>query len=271
MAFLNLDRPLVFFDLEATGISPAYDRIIEIALIKVPPQGTPQTYASLINPEFAIPAEATEVCHITDAMVAGAPTFKEAAPAVAAFIGEADLAGFNIVKYDVPLLQEEFKRAGFPFSVKGRRLVDALVIFRKMERRDLAAACRFYLNRPHEGSHRALADTQATLEVLGAQVERYRLPRDVGALSALSTEKDPSRVDGGGKFIWRNGEAVFNFGKHKMVSLREISRADPGYLQWLSSDDKISEEMLHLLREALAGRFPVKPPKAPPPPPQSTP
>ena len=256
----ELSKPIVFFDLEATGISPWQDRIVDIALIKLLPDGSEETFSSLVNPEISIPPETTQIHHITDQMVASAPLFRDIAVKVLNFIGDGDLAGFGLAKYDVPMLQAEFKRAGMMFPLEGRAILDSLIIFRKMERRDLTAAYKFFCGKDLAGAHRAEADARASAEVFWGQIARYpSLPKNIKALAEFCNERDASHVDGEGKFIWRNGEAVFNFGKHRTVALREIARTDPSYIHWLTGAEKTTPELAKICTEALAGRFPVKP------------
>ena len=171
---LQLTKPLCVFDLETTGLKLGSDRIIEIAIIKVFPDGHTEELSHRLNPQMPIPPESTAVHHIHDEDVAGEPTFKEYAPVVMQFIGNSDLAGFNSNKFDVPMLVEEFLRAGQKFEMKGRRLVDVQNIFHKMEPRNLAAAVKFYLGKDMEGAHAAINDTRATFEILKAQVQRYQ-------------------------------------------------------------------------------------------------
>lgn len=254
------ERPLVFFDLEATGTAPAADRIVDIALIRREPSGAEEGFSSLVNPGILIPPEATAVHHITDEMVRAAPGFRELAPKVLAFIGESDLGGFGILRFDIPLLQAELRRAGLELRIEGRRLVDAMVLYHRMEPRNLGAAYKFYCGEALLDAHRAEADARAAGAVLRAQVERYPdLPRDMEGLSAFCQSRDARNVDSEGKFVWRNGEASFNFGKHRTLTLREIARREPSYLEWLLRAEKTTPEIARIASEALAGKFPVKP------------
>lgn len=256
---IDFDRPVVFFDLETTGVSPMEDRIIDIALLRRDPGGSEEAFSSLVNPGMPIPPESTAIHHITDEMVQGQPSFKDLAPRILRFVGEADFGGFGISRFDIPMLAAEFKRAGCVFSLDGRRVVDALQIYHKMEPRNLSAAYRFYCGKPLEGAHRAKADAEAAREVFFAQLQRYtELPRDMEGLGAFCSQRDPRNVDSEGKFVWRNGEACFNFGKHRTLSLQEIARRDPSYLKWLMGTEKATAEMARICRDALEGRFPVK-------------
>ncbi len=181
---MNIDKPIVFLDLEATGISPYQDRIVEIALLKRLPGGKEEAFSSLVNPQRPIPPESTSVHHITDGMVAQSPIFSELAPRLFSFLDNCDLGGFGILRYDVPLLTSEFSRAGFFFSTDSRRVIDALTIFHKMEPRTLQAAYKFYCGKTLDGAHRAQADASAAAQVFEAQVSRYEnLPKGMDALS----------------------------------------------------------------------------------------
>jgi DNA polymerase-3 subunit epsilon len=253
---LELDRPLVCFDLETTGTDPATDRIVEISCLRVAPAGDREARTRRINPEQPIPPEATAVHGITDDDVRDAPTFRQVAKALLDWLGDADLAGFNAARFDVPLLEQEFRRCGLELNLARRRVIDAMVIFKRKEPRDLTAAVRFYLDRDHEGAHSAEADVTATLEILEAQVERYEdLPNTVGELARWTRAARPGAVDPDGKFVWRNGEAVFAFGKHQGKSLRTVAQSAPDYLRWITSSD-FPPEAKELVTAALAGRFP---------------
>jgi DNA polymerase III subunit epsilon len=256
---MMIDRPLVFFDLEATGISTDNDRIVDIALVKRAPDGGETIFCSLVNPGVPIPREASAVHHITDDMVAAAPSFKELAPRVLDFLGASDLGGFNAAKFDIPMLQAEFKRAGFELPMAGRRVVDAQVIYHKMERRTLAAAYQFYCGKPLPDAHRAEPDARASLEVFFAQLGRYaELPKTMEGLADFCSMKDPGKVDAEGKFVWRNGEAAFNFGKHRTLTLREVVVKERSYIEWLMRADRTTPELAKICQDALAGRFPAQ-------------
>jgi len=256
---IKLERPVVFLDLEATGVAPSEDRIVDIALLKRLPDGSQDALASLVNPGVPIPPEATAVHGITNEMARGQPSLAQLAPRVIAFIEGSDLGGFNILRFDIPMLQAELKRAGFELSLEGRRIVDAYAIFHKLEPRSLSAAYQFYCGKALPKAHRAEPDAMASWEVFQAQVERYpQLPRDLAALSAFCQARDPRNVDSEGKFVWRNGEAAFNFGKHRTQALREVARREPDYLEWLMRAEKTTPEIARICQEALSGKFPVK-------------
>jgi DNA polymerase-3 subunit epsilon len=231
---LTLDRPLVVFDLETTGTDPAQDRIVEIGVLRIEPDGERQLRTRRVNPERAIPAEATAVHGIHDEDVRDEPTFK-----------------FNLRRFDVPLLDRELRDCGLDLGLGGRRIVDAMTIFHRKEPRNLSAAVRFYLEREHEGAHGAQADLTATLEVLEAQLERYTdLPRSVEELDAW-TKTRPDAIDESGKFVRRGDDVVFAFGKHRGRSLRDVAAQAPDYLDWVVGSD-FPEDAKQLVREVLA-------------------
>lgn len=259
---MKLSRPLAVFDLEATGTNPLEDRVVDVCVLILSPDGKETAFSSLVNPGMPIPPESTAVHKITDAMVADAPCFADLAPKLLEVFQGADLCGFNALKYDIPLLAAEFGRVGHAWPGEGRGVVDAFVIFARKERRDLSAAYKFFCGKDLSGAHRAEADTRATAEIFKAQLERYPdLPREVNELSAWCVKRDANdnRVDAEGKFVWRNCEPAFNFGnKHKGKSLREVVRKDPGYISWMIEKGSFNAEVIALCRGALEGRFPTK-------------
>lgn len=248
---LALDRPLVVFDTETTGTNPRADRIIEIACLKVHPDGRREEWVRRINPGIPIPAASTAIHGISDADVAGEPRFREVGAALAAFLGGADLAGYNIAGFDLPVLRAEFLRAGIPFDISDRRLVDAQRIFFSREPRHLSAAARFYCQSEHQGAHGALADAEMTLRVLIGQLERYaELPRSVGQLHELFCAGIDQDLDPEGRIRLVNGEPTINFGKNRGRTLRDISREEPGFLRWILKGD-FSEPVKSLARKYL--------------------
>ena len=250
---LQLDRPLVVLDLEATGLDPFLERIVEIALLRVAPNGHREEFHSLVNPEVPIPVESTAVHRIDNEKVKGAPTFSEIALVVKDMLEGADLGGFNHRRFDLPLLREEFRRAKIEWDWGGVRLVDAQAIYHKMEPRDLSAAFRFYCQRELEGAHGALPDTRATLDILIAQLSHYpELPGDVAGLDELFNRRDDRFVDRERRFFWRDGEPVFNFGDHKGKPLREVVDNDPDYLDWILRKN-FSDEVKAIVNDALKG------------------
>lgn len=235
---LQLKRPIVFFDLETTGTNVTQDRIVEISMVKVlPGDKDPITDTRRVNPGIAIPAEATKVHGITNEDVANCRTFKEMAKEIAQFFTGCDIAGFNSNKFDIPMLSEEFSRAGVYFDFTKHRFIDVQTIFHKKEQRTLVAAYRFYCNKDLENAHSAMADTMATFEVLEAQLERYSdLPTDVEQLSIYSSQN--RNVDLMGRLIYNDeGKEVINFGKYKGKLAEEVLRHDPGYFSWILNGD----------------------------------
>ncbi len=259
MQNLKLERPLVGFDLETTGVDVDRDRIVQIALVRVAPDGRLVTFDSLVNPEMPIPPEATAVHGISNDDVRDAPTLAGIRAEVEEMFKDADLAGFNSIRFDLPLLQTELKRVGGFLDLRGVRHLDAMRIFHAMERRDLTAALRFYCDRELTGAHNALADVTATLDVLDAQLARYpELPRDIGDLHRFCNPDEGKYLDRHRKLIWTDtGEAMFTFGKFNQRILQEVCALPAGrsYLEWMLQKD-FSEDLKAILREALDGVFP---------------
>ena len=235
---LKLNNPLLFFDLETTGLNIACDRIVEIAAVKVFPDGHVEEKRRYINPEMPIPKEAQDVHHITDEMVKGQPTFRQIAKSLAQWMEGCDIAGYNSTKFDIPLLAEEFLRAGVEFDFRKRKLIDVQNIFHKMEQRTLVAAYAFYCNKDLEGAHSALEDAKATYEVLKAQLDKYdgTLQNDVKFLADFTTRN--RLADYAGRFILNdNDEPVFNFGKYKGRKVEDVLRNEPSYYDWMMNGD----------------------------------
>ena len=234
---LNLKNPVVFFDLETTGVNIASDRIVEIAYLKVFPNGNEVSRKLRINPEMLIPKEASDVHGITNEDVKDCPTFKQVAKEIAADFEGADIAGFNSNRFDVPLLAEEFLRADVDLDMTRRKFIDVQVIFHKMEQRTLVAAMKFYCGKELEGAHSADADTRATYEVLMAQLDRYpELQNDVTWLSEFSSHTN--NVDFAGRIVYNEqGIEIFNFGKYKGIPVREVFQRDPSYYSWMMQGD----------------------------------
>lgn len=246
---LNLRNPIAFFDLEATGTNISTDRIVEISIVKVHPDGGQEIYTKRVNPTIPIPLETSLIHGIYDKDIKAEKTFKELAREIHQFIGQSDLAGFNVLKYDIPLLVEEFLRAGIEFDLDKRNLLDAQKIFFMMEKRNLSAAYKFYCGRILENAHSAEADTLATLEVFKAQIERYIgeemedlqgnkvgiFENDMKKLHDLLNEK---MVDLAGRFVFNSkGEEVFNFGKQKGKTIAQVLKEEPGYYDWMMRGD----------------------------------
>lgn len=247
---LNITKPIVFFDLETTGTNPGKDRIVEIALLKILPDGSKQSMHQIINPGIPIPPESTEFHKITDADVIDKPSFKKFAPELLLFIGNADLAGYNSNKFDIPMLVEEFLRADFDFDLKNRRKIDVMNIFYKMEQRTLSAAYKFYCGKKLENAHSATADIEATYEILEAMLDTYK--------ETEYTEKDGSltfpiqnnmellakfssfhqNADLVGQIIFdEDGDECFNFGKYKGKKVKEVFKKEPPYYSWMMDAD----------------------------------
>ena len=234
---LNLKNPLVFFDLETTGIDITKDRIVEISYVKVFPNGKEESKTMRINPERPIPPESTAIHGITDDDVKDCPTFKAVAKTLAAQIEGCDLAGYNSNRFDIPLLTEEFLRADVNIDLNRRKFVDVQTIFHKMEQRTLSAAYKFYCNKTLENAHTAAADTMATYEVLQAQLDRYpELQNDIAFLSDFSSYNN--NVDFAGRMIYNDKkEEVFNFGKFKGRLVEDVLKNEPGYYAWMMNSD----------------------------------
>lgn len=253
---LHLTKPIIFFDLETTGVQVGHDHIVEICLHKVMPDGTTDTRVKRVRPADAngntvhIPELTTAIHGISDADVADKPTFRELAPSLMDYIGDADLAGYNSNKFDVPLLVEEFLRAGIDFDLRCRRLVDVQNIFHQMEQRTLVAAYKFYCHKDLENAHSAAADTIATYEVLQAQLDRYQgvdykdrsgrvsqpVVNDIAALSDFTANKQWADLVGHIGYDARQRE-IFNFGKYKGKAVEEIFEIEPSYYDWMMKSD----------------------------------
>ena len=235
---LNLRNPLIFFDLETTGVNAAKDKIVEISYIKVYPNGKEESNTIRINPGRHIPEDATAVHHITDDDVKNCPSFKDVAKELSRVFEGCDIAGFNSNRFDLPLLVEEFLAAGVNIDMTKRKFIDVQTIFHKMEQRTLVAAYKFYCGKNLEDAHSADADTRATYEVLKAQLDRYpSLQNDVDFLSEFSTQN--KNVDFAGRIIYNDKNVeVFNFGKHKGCPVEEVFRTiDRGYYDWMMQGD----------------------------------
>ncbi len=266
-----LERPLVFFDLETTGLHLKNDRIVELALIKLTPQGDVLEKVRRFNPGIPIPAEATAVHGISDEDIAGEAPFSARARSLLAMLDGCDLAGFNVRRFDIGMLIEEFKRCSLTFDLEGRRVIDVQNIFHKEEPRDLSAAARFYLAREHEEAHTALGDIRTSAAVLGAQLARYPdLPKDLDGLHAYCDTYFPMRSELDRWFSSEEDGRVFRRGKHRGRSLGEVARAEPDYLNWMMGADDMDEEVLALVRAALsnAGGDALPPLFEPPPDPE---
>ncbi|WP_339922600.1 exonuclease domain-containing protein [uncultured Cyclobacterium sp.] len=246
---LNIKTPIAFFDLEATGINISTDRIVEISILKILPDSTQELKTLKINPTVPIPLETSLIHGIYDKDVVDAPTFKDVARELFRFFEGTDLAGFNVLKYDIPLLVEEFLRAGIDFDIEKRNLLDAQKIFFMMEKRNLSSAYKFYCGKTLENAHSAEADTVATYEVFKSQIERYMgqeledlqgnkigiMENDMKKIHNLINEK---MVDLAGRFVFNDkGEECFNFGKQKGKPIAQVLKEEPGYYDWMMKGD----------------------------------
>jgi DNA polymerase-3 subunit epsilon len=233
---LQLKRPIAFIDLETTGTNLATDRIVEIAIVKVGLDGTRQAKRKLINPQMPIPKGASDVHGITNEMLKDAPVFKQVANEIKQFIDHCDIGGYNSNRFDVPLLVEEFLRAGLEFSVEGRKLIDVQRVFHMMEQRTLSAAYKFYCEKTLDGAHSAEIDATATWEILQAQIERYpQIGVTPEEICTFCGEEDV--VDFARRFIKVDCREVFNFGKHKGKCVEDILKAEPQYYDWMMKGD----------------------------------
>ncbi len=246
---LSLTKPIAFFDIESTGLDTVKDRIVEIAILKIYPDGKEYTLSKKINPTIPIPLKTSKIHHIYDKDIKNEPTFKEAAWEIHDFFKGADLSGFNLLRFDIPILVEEFLRVDINFELKGRNIIDVQRIFHLMEPRNLAGAYRFYCNKNLTNAHTAQADTKATFEVLMSQIERYKetpnpqnpeakkfpIQNNMAALSKLTKSKN---VDLSGRMVFdEKNQVVFNFGKHKGRPVVDILKKEKGYYNWIMNND----------------------------------
>lgn len=261
---IPLKRPIIFLDLETTGLILELDRIIEMSLLKIHPDGRQEEYLQRFDPGIKIPEESIAIHGITNEALKGQPRFFEKAGELMEFFGDCDLGGYAMHRLDIPMLIKEFERSGYVFSVEERRKVDSGVIFREKERRDLKTAYRLYCGKELVGAHGARADNLAAFEVFLSQLERYPdLPKDLDGLHQFCRALDPNHVDPEGKFVWRDGEAFFRFGKYKHRALAEIARMDSDYLDWIIQKADFSKEVVQICMQAKQGIFPHR--KTPPP------
>jgi len=236
---LKLNKPIAFIDLETTGLNISTDRIVEIAILKLLPEGGRDTFIRKINPGIPVPPKVTAIHGLTDDDLKEMPSFDQLAPEIIRFIGNSDLAGFNIVKFDLPLLVEEFLRYGIDFRLKGRKVIDVQHIFHKMEKRDLAAAYRFYCGKTIENQHSAMYDIMATEEILHEQLKRYQqIGETVDELYQFTGRQLDRMVDLSNRMVYdENGDIVFNFGKYKGMRVFDVFAKDPSYYDWMMKGD----------------------------------
>ncbi len=260
---IELERPLAVFDIESTGVSPQSDRIIELAVVRLTPGGKSESKVWRVNPGMPIPCEATAIHGIGDADVADCPLFPDIADAAYAMLDGCDLAGYNVLRFDIPMLIEEFRRADVRFDVEGRRVVDAQRIFHRREPRDLAAALSFYCGLPHTHAHSAMDDVTATIQVMEGQFRRYGdLPRSVSALHEYCDPRKPFWADRAGRLKWMHGRVVLNFGRQKGTPLKDLVEHNPGFLQWILRSD-FPRDTKDIVSAAMEGRYPEPPAAAP--------
>ncbi len=236
---LKLTKPIAFFDLEATGLNISKDKIVEIAILKIHPDGSEETYLKRVNPTISIPQESIDIHGITNEDVKECPTFADLANEIKVFIGEADLAGYNSNRFDIPLLLEELLNNSIELSMDNRRFVDVQTIFHKMEKRTLEAAYKFYCNKEIENAHSAAADTRATYEVLKSQLDRYpEIENDVDFLYEFTQTGKNKKIDFVGRLAMdENKNVIYNFGKHSGKTLQEVFDKEPGYHRWILDND----------------------------------
>jgi DNA polymerase-3 subunit epsilon len=249
---ISITRPLAFVDLETTGSVLGLDRIVEVGAVKIMPDGSELVFESRVNPEMKITSEATRIHSITNADVQNAPIFRAVAPRLRDFLKDSDLAGYNLLNFDLPMLQSEFQRVGLPLPMEGRRVIDVMDIFVQKEPRDLTTAYRFYCGREHGGAHSAAADARACWQVLQGQLNRYGdIPNTAEGISAYVAEHRKKRaLDSGGWFISRNGKPALARGKYQGMLIREIEESDPDYLDWMMSLG-LPEDTVDIIRSVL--------------------
>ncbi len=249
---IELDRPLIFLDLETTGLSISEDRIIELAIMRLSPQGDVLERVRRFNPGIPIPAEAFAVHGISDEDVAGEAPFAARAKALHEMLDPCDLAGFNIRRFDVPMLLAEFRRAGIDFDVRSRKLIDVQLIFHHQEPRDLSAAARFYLEREHQEAHTAIGDIRTTAAVLAAQLDRYEdVPKDLAGLHDYCDTIHKFETALERWFGETDGGLVFRRGKHRGEALDQVAREKPDYLRWMLGAQDMDPDVLDVVRKAL--------------------
>jgi len=258
-SFMQLQRPLVVMDLETTGTWIEKDKIVEIAMVKIDPDGKKETYLKRLNPGIVIPPAVSKLIGITNEDVKSCPHFRDAAQDILAFIGHCDLAGFNANRFDFPLLERECAEAGLKFDWQNRNRYDAQKVFHLNHKRDLTAAYQFYCQKELKDAHSALADVEATLEILERQIENYgQGSHEIDVLSQFNYMTLDEYYDDEKRFRWWNGKLYLMFGKYaRKASLQDVAQKDPKYLEWIVGAD-FSEQVKTLAADALKGRFPVR-------------
>jgi DNA polymerase III subunit epsilon len=269
LAFVK-DRPMAFFDLETTGTNLQNDRVVELSIVKVFPDGEREVKTRRINPEMHIPEESAAIHGIRDEDVKDSPTFKQVSKNLYIYLEGCDLAGYNIAKFDVPMLVKEFSRSGLNFTVEDRKIVDAYSLFCKMEPRTLTAAYKYFCGKTLENAHSSQADTLATLDILESQLAKYSsfpkdmlpegmeaFPSDLTSLHELCNQRPPDAIDPDGRFKWKEGEAVVGFGRNAGTLLRVIAIENPDFLRWMIKSD-FSDAAKKIASDALKGFLPEK-------------
>lgn len=254
---IKLDKPLIFFDLETTGLAISADRIIEIAYVKIMPNGITLSGDIFLNPQADISKESSEIHGMTNADLRDKPTFKQKAQEIWEIFNNCYYAGFNIMNFDLPMLRREFLRVGMDFDYAQSKIIDSKIIFHFMEPRTLSAAYKFYCNKEHKKAHSALADIQATVKILNKQLVKYKEARDWDFIYKIHHLSDDRYVDNERKFYWRNGQAYFTFSKYRDTALEEVVKKDPEFLEWILSAG-FSEETKNIVKKALQGELPKK-------------
>ena len=255
---IQLEKPLVIFDLETTGLDMRNDRIIQFAFLRVNPDHSQDEWVEFVNPGIKIPPESIQIHGITDEKVKDKAQFSHFVPYIQDFLENCDLSGYNVNRFDLPFLQKEMERNGTPLDLTDTKVVDVQVIFHKMEPRDLAGAYRFYCNKEHLDAHDAMGDVKVTLDVLNAQIGHYKdLPKTVSELHEFTNMQDDRYVTPDRKFFWRHGQAAIGFGKYKGKSLKWIYENDPNYLGWMKGGD-FADETKKMIADVMEGIFPEK-------------
>ena len=238
MSLPKLEKPLAVFDIESTGINRKVDRIIDLSIITLMPDGSRKSDYFRINPSVSIPLETTEIHGISNADVADSPLFKDVAMDIMKAFGDSDLAGYNLLHFDIPILIEEFARCNLRFDTQNRRVLDAQKIYHKKEPRDLSAALAYYAGEDHSGAHSAVDDVEATIKVIEGQFKMYDdLPQTMDEISDYCNPKNPEWVDRAGRLKWQNKKVVINFGKQQGADLEELAISDRGFLNWILKND----------------------------------
>lgn len=253
----KIEKPLIFFDIEATGTSPSSDRIIELALIKIMPDGKESDKRWLVNPDMPIPGESTEIHGITDEDVKDCPKFVDIADEIYREFEGCDLAGYNHARFDIPMLAAEFERANTAFSLEGVNIIDIQRIFHMHEPRDLTAALAFYCGEMHLDAHGAMADVRATMRVLEGQYKKYSdLPGTAEELDEYCNPRNPAWADREGRLKWVNGELTINFGQNKGKTVKTMLEKEPGFINWIIKKD-FPADTKKILEDAKQGIWPT--------------